>query len=553
MRALRDLLLILLLPILAACGGREERVVSDLLRAEALVSGRPDSALRVLEGVERPASLPEPLWARWALLVTQARDKAFIRHTTDSVINRVVAYYDRSGDPSQKALAYYYLARVNSDLRRLEPALAAFLRAADHVSPSADPDLAFRILTQAGTLYARQDMEHEAMKAFQRAFEIAKEAKDSVDMAFSYVNFGRIYGLREDWEQASVSYQQAIDMAERVQNYHSLRLAVQELVSVYGRQKRLEEALVLAKRLPELLEKSGIPGNGSGYMVIGNIYRKLNRPDSAEYYLTRAIGFGSIYVQCSAYHALYYMYSDQGMHKEANRYNDLYRACEDSIKAMGSPSNLYQVKERHEERGRQAAARKRRFWTGAAGLGLAILLAGVSFLCLRYRNAKRLSGQALARSREEDRERLERWERETSKWQRKYEREYERSKARQKELERYQAEAAATPPAATIEETLAGLRKRPRPLSDREREAIGMYMDLACRGFARRLREENPGLTDGDLLVACLVRLDFAVGEMAVLLAIDPKSVSKRKQRLRKNLSARLAGDAEMVDYLRKF
>ncbi|MDD2952181.1 MAG: hypothetical protein PHC95_03320, partial [Parabacteroides sp.] len=579
--------LVMLLPLLAACEDRENCVIADLRRAEAVVSERPDSAVRILNGVERPEALPEPLWARWALLSTQARDKAFIPHTTDSVINRVVAYYDRSGDPVQKALAYYYLGRVNSDLRRLKRATAAYLRAADYVSPASDPGLAFRILTQAGTLYAHQGLDHEAMEAYQKAFAVAEEANDSVSMAFGYAYIGRIYGLRKEWEQANASYLKAIDMAERVQDDHALRLSIQELAGIYTDQNRLEEALSLAERLPALSEKSGIPENGSCYMVIGDIYRKWGQVDSAVYYFHRAVGYDNIYTQRSAYHAFYYLYSDQGMHEEANRYNDLYKACGDSIKAMGSASTLYQVKERHQTEKWQESVRKHWLLTGTAGFLLLILLAVVVYFCFKYRRGERWFRQESLRLQEEERDLRERMERllerdvreqkrnqgeierlnrlleenrerqeqlesESKVWQRKYRQVNERFKGHQEKLISRQAESS-TLQSPTIEETIVQLRKNARYLEEWEKEAIRMYMDMVCHGFTRRLSEANPALTEGDLLVACLIRLGFSLGEMAVLLAIDPKSVSKRKQRLRKNLSEPLAGDAKLMDYLRDF
>ena len=77
-------------------------------QVESIVSDHPDSAMVLLQRIEEPERLDSADWARWALLTTQACDKAFIRHTTDSVINRVADYYQRFGDNHQKALAYYY-------------------------------------------------------------------------------------------------------------------------------------------------------------------------------------------------------------------------------------------------------------------------------------------------------------------------------------------------------------------------------------------------------------------------------------------------------------
>ncbi len=124
-------LLGLLLLFLLSCNRAGEYEVL-FRQVESVVSDHPDSAMVLLKRVEEPERLDSADWARWALLTTQARDKAFIRHTTDSVINRVADYYQRFGDNHQKALAYYYVGRVNRDLGRLEQATNAFLRAYDY-------------------------------------------------------------------------------------------------------------------------------------------------------------------------------------------------------------------------------------------------------------------------------------------------------------------------------------------------------------------------------------------------------------------------------------
>jgi len=185
-------LLGLLLLFLLACNraGEHEALFRQV---ESVVSDHPDSAMVLLQRVEEPERLDSADWARWALLTTQARDKAFIRHTTDSVINRVADYYQRFGDNHQKALAYYYVGRVNSDLGQLERATDAYLRASDYSAKKDDHDLTFRILTQVGTIFAKQKSLFEAFELYQKALEIAQEANDSVNMAFGNAYLGRIY------------------------------------------------------------------------------------------------------------------------------------------------------------------------------------------------------------------------------------------------------------------------------------------------------------------------------------------------------------------------
>ena len=79
-------LLGLLLPLLLACSraGVHEALFKQV---ENIVNERPDSAMVLLERIEQPETLPDAEWHWGALLWTQAKDKLFIRHTSDSLIN----------------------------------------------------------------------------------------------------------------------------------------------------------------------------------------------------------------------------------------------------------------------------------------------------------------------------------------------------------------------------------------------------------------------------------------------------------------------------------
>ena len=320
---------------------------------------------------------------------------------------------------------------------------------------------------------------------------------------------------------------------------------------------------------------------GSFHFVIGNFYRDLNLIDSANVYLNKAIEFGNIYTKRSAYQALYFMYRDMGRHEEAIKYNDLYLSCRDSIKKMGSASDLYQVKEAHEAVNRQSVDTRR--WLLAGTVVLALLVAlGYSYYCYRT-NRRRLERQILYLRQMEERlkdelkeginqdqdfrrkrnqeiiDRLthdlaavqKQLEQETAKWRTKYAKAQELAKSYKKELRQY-----ADGPLAErrpFEEVLDQLRKEPRVLSEQERQELRLFMDAQNNSFTVRLLEANPDLKAGDLLLCCLIRLGFSGKSLATLLAINLNSVTKQKQRLRGRLVQKPANDAELTDYIRNF
>jgi hypothetical protein len=111
-------LIYLLLPLLllTACG-RHYDYPHELLAADSLCEVSPDSALLCLQDMStQMLQGPEPVRRYYQLLTIRAADKAYIPHTSDSLILQLVEYYEHEGDPSLLPTAYYYAGRVLHDM-----------------------------------------------------------------------------------------------------------------------------------------------------------------------------------------------------------------------------------------------------------------------------------------------------------------------------------------------------------------------------------------------------------------------------------------------------
>ena len=493
-RLTRFLLVVPLFLLACSRAGEHEALFRQV---ESVVSDHPDSAMVLLQRIEEPERLDSADWARWALLTTQARDKAYIRHTTDSVINRVADYYQRFGDNHQKALAYYYKGRVNNDLKRLEEATKAYLIAFDYAKKIDDVNLNYGILSQIGTLYAYKNMTNEALDVYKQALVVARQAGDSSKIAFSYAYLGRICGEKEEWAQAEKYYLESIAIAEKIGQSRMLKLGIQELAFVYSYQDRLDKALVWARRLAEFEGQDGIPDNRSAYLVIGDIYREMGQVDSAYLYISHAIGSYNIYTRSSAYQALYFMYRDMGRHEEAIKYNDLYLSCRDSIKKMGSPSDLYQVKEAHEAVKRQSVDMRR--WLSAGAVVLALLVA-LGYFYYRYRaSRKRLERQA---------------------------RDYEERLAHQ-ENEASRSAFVNSPLYSRFHDK----HEIWTPTAE-DWEALSQGVDSVFAGFGAALDESLPHLSLVERRLCYLVKIGVKPGVIARLLCCSDSAVSMYRKRL---------------------
>ena len=517
--------------LLTACGkwGPHEVLFQEV---ETIVNERPDSALALLETIERPETLPEREWNWRALLWTQARDKLFIRHTSDTLINRVAAYYDKHGDNHQKALAYYYKGRVNNDLGKLEEATTAYLTAYDYVKETDDSDLAFRILTQMGTLYARQGSDRQALTAYEEGLKIAIKANDSVNIAYAHAYLGRIYGLDKNWKDCNTSYKHSIAISKAIGDIDLLLLGTQELAAYYTDQDSLDTALDLLKKAVAFENEYNIPHDLSTDLAIGDIYRKLNETDSAYNYLSQAIKSENIYTKRSAYHALYYLFLQKGEAKEAIHFNEKYKACLREIKEMGSSSEIQQAKEQFELGKRIQEKEKNKTERGVIVLLFLSILSYVLWIWNIRKEQEKEKLEIRDQQREETlrdvlhenknlKESLGTSKKETKQWKTKYK---AKENEMQRDLEAYGEEMEdqlLELPLKTAQ-LLEELNLKPRALTDREILMIQSCVQCYhpnCWSYLQKCAN----LQKDDLLVCCLIRLGFTDTEKMLLLFPNPK------------------------------
>ena len=105
---------IVLLFILVGC---ERRHTENLLMdVESYIMERPDSALSVLDTMNRALLVTDRLKAHHALLHAMALDKNFIDVTDDSIASVAVNYYSRKGPEKYKARSLYYQGVVYYNL-----------------------------------------------------------------------------------------------------------------------------------------------------------------------------------------------------------------------------------------------------------------------------------------------------------------------------------------------------------------------------------------------------------------------------------------------------
>ena len=218
------LILFLFIVSLTACQ-KQSHILPLLQEAETLMGSRPDSSLCLLESVQSPETLSAEEYATWCLLVTQARDKNYMKHTSDSVIWAAVRYFEKQNDPLRYAKALYYKGRAFQDQGKTEEATELFVKALDFGKDCHDYNLLFLISSRLGTLYGYQDLAEHALKSYQKACQYAIQSGDSSCLSYAYSYMGKAYGMQNDWKNAIESYKKEEEIALAINNKSALSLS----------------------------------------------------------------------------------------------------------------------------------------------------------------------------------------------------------------------------------------------------------------------------------------------------------------------------------------
>ena len=597
--------------LLYSCGRKEYGLPLELQWAEALMQTAPDSALEILERM--PPILPSDKkdYATWCLLLTQARDKNYIEHTSDSLISIALSYFEEQSDPLRKAQACFYAGQVQRDRWDDEQSAAYYVRARDEIRKTTDYRLAYLICSNLGMVYAyRSELKEEAKEILHEANQYARLSGDSIYLINSFSELGRVYSVYEQWDRAASYYEEAIRISEQGEANMDLSLALGEAAYVYMQLGEEGKALSYLQRTIKLKEKYNYDGLSQTYLLLGNIYVSKNRYDSAVHYLEKALDSTNPYTLKDAYRYLYELNKKNNYSDKAIIYNDMYWEYADSLNQEARVEELLEIKEKYDheklinENNRLIMEHDQ--WVKTSLIVLLVVFTLLAFFAFIYQrillhkekllqqtknkilllfntieennmviegNRKTIEELSFkVRETEENRlTAIERASRENERLQNENLTMKDRITAYNQDLKKGERESAFRLLFQQVDrllsrekflvEQLEGktsifneIRQSKKVLSEKQWQSLKKSTDLLYDNFTTRLSEQFPQLNEQDIQYCCFMKLGLSNDQIATLAAVSPQSVIKRKQRIRYKVAAdpklQLTTVQSLTDYL---
>lgn len=261
--------LLILIPIIwISCDGMGHQTI-DFRKIENLMPQHPDSALMLLEQIENKENLSRKDKAHYYLLLTEAQDKTFVKHETDSLITIATDYYEETDDLERKAKAWYYRGRISQDQNHPLKAQECYLKALRDEESIKDHALLGRVNNYIGILYTFQDVYEKALSFQKKAVSNFRAINDSIGQAYASRDLGRVYQMLALPDSAIACYLDAIALIRSFDEwsiYSELGNLYIEWIQRNVRGRVYTGAIGLALTIPSLL----LLGFGHNFpMIIG--------------------------------------------------------------------------------------------------------------------------------------------------------------------------------------------------------------------------------------------------------------------------------------------
>lgn len=574
--------------------GQVNKQIPELVKAEKVMFDHPDSALHILEKMEKPSSRTDKEnHALWCLLTSQAKVKQLMKISSDSLVRIAYDYYKPTENTRRKAMSALYMGDINYELGNIEDAMQYYLEGKTEVEKTDDYKTGYLIMFSLGKLYLFRNFADYALEACTAAYDYAvKDSNKRYQMtALRYL--ARSYCLTNELTKAIDAYNQCASLALELglgtdRYYYKVQT---EIALVYANSGNLEKSLILSKSLPVEYQST---------VIIGKNYYYLNQYDSAYYYLNKSLGTDNVYTKTLIYELLYKISKYPKYQHSLKDYCDSLLYYNDSILRLDKSKEIIVYKEKYNNEKLITAKQKLEiekanitYWWMFTIVIVLFLLILLIYIYLHKRitlhqKEEEMTNLALQLHQKElEVEKNESYivelQSQFEKYNKKeefYIEQVEAFKNLKKENERlsleknmlhekiasYSISSHELSNVKTLSDRLLLLEKRekelcslllsqipflrklhlqPVYLNETELNDICKIADNIFQEFTQRLSKDISVLSEHEIILCSLIKLRFSITEISIFLNITPASVSRSKLRIKNKIFSELGEDSK--------
>lgn len=578
----------LLLLALYSCSNRPSPRALQV--ADSLTYCQPDSAVALLQQMkESILSEPEATQMRYYLLCIKAQDKAYITHTSDSLIQQVVRYYRKHKDKTYLPEALYFAGRVYRDLGDAPQALEYFQRAISHSTKETDYKLISNVYSQIGMIFLYQDIYDKAPEMFRKSYHYSVLANDSDGIVYRLRDIGRSFTTLKQADSAIYYYLKADEQAIQIKHPHLRSVVNSELSGYYTELGRYEEAYKAMQIAISQKKEERLPL----YAITAQYYEHTNQLDSATNYYLKLLPTGNYIFKQAAYWGLYKIARSRGRTDETLMYLDQYLAYTDSVQSITQEETIRKINALYNYQLSRKENRKLKLQTFQERklkviFGIGFVFSIVLFIAYREyhkrkEQAQKIQRQKLERIKKEqyklslaqieknqkDIEALELSLREAEAMHDQLLQDYlnaqkkliEKNSEQIEAKQKVQDQAEVKLKQSDIYRKFHSIQKEGEEEKEEEKkikisssdwQELNKAIDEAYNQFSQRLQELYP-ITDIELKVCLLLKIGLSPQQIAIITIRSKQAISSTRKRLYKKLFNDDGNTEQLDSFIRNF
>ena len=508
-----------------------------ILKAEKLLDASPDSSYKLLSSITHPQQLPAADYAAWCLQYTYASLKLQKKFTSDSIIRISVNYYKNSNLKKQSGTAYFLLGRLSELLNNKVEAMEAYKEAENVLAATDENNLKGLVQFSLGYISMQDEMYSKSLNYFQKSLIFFNLSGNKKYKAYAYRDMSIMYyQLNTPLDSILYYSDKALKLSKEVgdsANYYYILANQGELLYDKDYNRAKESLLKGFNYFPKLRYYY------SAYLA--NIYSKLNKMDSANYYLNISMtNHDNSPYQIIGLHAAALIAQNRNDYKSAYYYLEKSYILRDTTFQKNMTSQLHIIDKQYdltqkeiENVALKIANQRKIIWIALMAVGFLILL--LLFLIIRNRSKQKQADDEI------DKQRLK-FSNETTKIQNQQKRELLHSNVRNK-LENTLTFNKLNRNLLIPDKKEQFLQEITNQsiLSEKDWPDFIKEVDNLFESRITTLKKTFTELTNTDCIVISLICLKIDISNSCILLDMNTNTIYKR----RKIIKDRLKLDAE--------
>ena len=516
---------------------RPSAYLPELERADSLMFVHPDSALMILTRLDSTASFRGEERARFALLMTQARSRNYIRPANDSLIRIATDYYGKHGPADKLAWSYVYLSNTNHILGNDSLAIKC-IREAYKISTTCSDTLLLYFVEYFWSDILKYSPPYDACiphllqaKDYAKSLNMYNRVKSCLnEVATSYIYL-------KEYAVARKYLQEALDVTnenDSILNKH-LPVILNKLAMTYYADGDYEEALHYIDRAIDNIPNMHNYGDSlQMYSMKGILLLNLGKYDLAETYIKMGTDMNRLAGKGAYEKNMASLEKSRGNYQKAVDHFERYAIYKDSLEDMKLADKVAELDKRYDMSEVRADKEKAELQNRILMLALvcAVMLAVAAVVAIMLIIARKKRQMAMIDAAREamindvancvraETSRLLDEERGVG------------DRLRQRIIEM-----------DTLVGRIRSIDKMPDSkrvhsradlvLDESDKMHLAMLVDECFNGYSTSLRSHYPRLTDDDMALINMIKIGVPNSDMSLLLGISDSALKKRKYRMK--------------------